>query len=627
LSSNFNINFKFGGVSSDTYSLETPSFTDGTIATLVIDNSCDEVQVVQYTPLVYNTYGSVSIPIADMYCRKIPPISFFDVSLTIEGLPISWLFVNSTSKLIEGTTKSHGMSYVVRTNISILNSTYYRDVTLNILKWPDSNWISCSSATECTEWHVEYRLTSNVCESSNEEQKELTSVADTMGTTAAVATGVTIAGTIALSSFSSGSSPQMIFTLAGYYQLLSSILLLRYNIPKTLVNLILNFSIFKLDFSFFSYLFPNGDKLLSSGFKETISQQNSRLSSLGYESGSMIDNYFYFFISVIIIILAHVFHNFLYPLLCCSPLYLTRQNAASDDKLSWINNFRVKFYKFFHLGVYISGFFEALLFMYLNCLSEINSFNTKTNLKTASLSFTLLMFALINMVAICLCYRTIFRDFRKEQRSYFHSLYNGINIKNRVHRAYYTPFALRRILMCYGLIFIMIPPLQWSIFVWIQAINLTYSWIHRSMEKLVDNINLIISDIVIVIVSVTVFSMPEITNTDYDVSENEKKGMVLWSVIIASSAFIMIFSIVMEIRSRWENKTKPIKTIPKPFKIDVSKSQVSLQNVQKLSKDGTRTNKHALEEKKYINEEENFCVYMNSPTEMPKKLKKNHNFQ
>lgn len=68
LANNFNLNFKFGGAGSDSYSLETTSFQDGTKATLSVDTTCDEAQIVySATSLIYNSYGTISVPIADMY--------------------------------------------------------------------------------------------------------------------------------------------------------------------------------------------------------------------------------------------------------------------------------------------------------------------------------------------------------------------------------------------------------------------------------------------------------------------------------------------------------------------------------------------------------------------------------
>jgi hypothetical protein len=72
--------------------------------------------------------------------------------------------------------------------------------------------------------------------------------ADTLGISAVSVSSVAMITSISVSSLlSTTSSPQLMFALFGYYQMLLTILLLRYQIPETLKEFISNFGIFKLD--------------------------------------------------------------------------------------------------------------------------------------------------------------------------------------------------------------------------------------------------------------------------------------------------------------------------------------------------------------------------------------------
>jgi hypothetical protein len=147
-----------------------------------------------------------------------------------------------------------------------------------------------------------------------ERIKKMKTASDTAGAAIAYAMGAGIFGIMVISSFSSFATPQLMFTLFSSSQLLLTVLLLRYEFPQTFYKTLMNFQIFKLDFSF---LYPIlGDKIVSKRFKEAIDQNNPKLATLGYESGSMIDNYCYFFISLGVMFLLHLIHNLFYPCLC-----------------------------------------------------------------------------------------------------------------------------------------------------------------------------------------------------------------------------------------------------------------------------------------------------------------------
>ena len=84
----------------------------------------------------------------------------------------------------------------------------------------------------------------------------------------------------------------------------------------------------------------------------------------------------------------------------------------------------------------------------------------------------------------------------------------------------------RRIAMCWVLIFVSHSKTQLIVFLSIQILSLGYSCVIRSMDTVVDNINTIISDITMTVVTAGVFMYPVIDDTDFDEDSNEDKGFI-----------------------------------------------------------------------------------------------------
>ena len=194
----------------------------------------------------------------------------------------------------------------------------------------------------------------------------MVSTADTVGAVGSIASGALVASMALGSAFSSGSSPQLIFTMFGYYQLLISILILKYHIPESLEQMLLNFGVFKLDFSFITDFVPKGDVIVSNFASESIPQSNAKLSTIGYESGSMIDNYFWFFMSIGFTLFIHILYIFLHRIICLDNYETTKINITSEIGISRMQRLQVNVYMFFHLSVYVTGILEGVMFLYLN---------------------------------------------------------------------------------------------------------------------------------------------------------------------------------------------------------------------------------------------------------------------
>jgi len=142
---------------------------------------------------------------------------------------------------------------------------------------------------------------------------EMVETADLVGAYTAVGAAAVIT-VISISSLSTSSSSQLMFSMFGYYQLLSTVLILQYEIPETLKKFLEGMSLFRLDLSFLS-TYTASKRPISDIFGEKILQQNDQLAAIGYESGSVVDNYLFYFIGLFLIIGLHLLHNYLYRVL------------------------------------------------------------------------------------------------------------------------------------------------------------------------------------------------------------------------------------------------------------------------------------------------------------------------
>ena len=60
------------------------------------------------------------------------------------------------------------------------------------------------------------------------------------------------------------------------------------------------------------------------------------------------------------------------------------------------------------------------------------------------------------------------------------------------------------------------------------------------MQAVVDNLNTIISDITMVVVTTGVFMFPKISDTDFNTASNEREGAALCAVIIGANAIMLL---------------------------------------------------------------------------------------
>ena len=139
-------------------------------------------------------------------------------------------------------------------------------------------------------------------------------------------------------------------------------------------------------------LMPDDTQSATDWLDESFSQTNSKLSSLGYSSGSMIDNYLFFFLGIAQLVIVHILYKLVNLAFCSAYLKNLLKEFKANQKLSFSRRVQVKIYRLLHLGVYVTGVLEALIFLYLNCLSEIGRFDITSKVRIASLSFSLVLF-------------------------------------------------------------------------------------------------------------------------------------------------------------------------------------------------------------------------------------------
>jgi len=143
-----------------------------------------------------------------------------------------------------------------------------------------------------------------------EKIEEMKETAKVMGISTATISSIAMISTVSVASLASVlTSPQMMFTLAGFYQLLITMILLNSRIPDTFIEFITNFGLFKLDFSSITNSMMYDSSLSETLFNEDFNQTNVRMTEIGYESGSMMNNYLLFFVAICFIVILHLIHN------------------------------------------------------------------------------------------------------------------------------------------------------------------------------------------------------------------------------------------------------------------------------------------------------------------------------
>ena len=209
-------------------------------------------------------------------------------------------------------------------------------------------------------------------------------------------------------------------------------------------------------------------------------------------------------------------------------------------KLKWFQRIRALIFKHFHLGVYLNWFLEGIIFILLNTLNEIRQADISTVYSIVSFATSCIVLILALIIVVLLCIRVMYKDKNNEDWCYCHSLYNEINIKDPIWRAYYVSFLVRRVATWVGLIVITNPKAQWMTYFFIQWWSLVYSLLQRSFITIADNINLILCDFTLVVVTAWVLSMPEDGMTDYSLNANENRGMVCCWIIVFWNIVILL---------------------------------------------------------------------------------------
>ena len=144
---------------------------------------------------------------------------------------------------------------------------------------------------------------------------------------------VGVAGASSLTS--TQSSPQLLFVMFGFYQLLLVMLLLRFRFPEEFLDYFKPFSIVTLNFSFLEKI--PGVKWFTDRFSFD-SPGEVELSRIGIEDNSFLSNYLSTIIFLLFMILLH---SFLYS------IYICMKSSFDDDRNKIKNKLRKQIGEFF----------------------------------------------------------------------------------------------------------------------------------------------------------------------------------------------------------------------------------------------------------------------------------------
>ena len=292
----------------------TDDIKDGTLSTYTFESDCPNLNIVYSNQtVVLTSYGDIDVSISSVFWDNSVSSDTYAISITVDGVPSpSWLSIDPLNSHLVGSTQSHGQTFQITLGIDVDDISAGRNLTLQILEWTLSGWLTCSDASTCTQWDSLYELKGGSWVKTQEsiDIENMKETAKVMGVSTATVSSAAMISTVSVASLASVlTSPQMMFTLAGFYQLLLTLILLNYRIPDTFVEFISSFGLFKLDFTPITNSMMDDSSLSDTLLNEDFNQSNVRMTEIGYESGSMMNNYLLFFIAICFIVVFHLIHN------------------------------------------------------------------------------------------------------------------------------------------------------------------------------------------------------------------------------------------------------------------------------------------------------------------------------
>ena len=196
-----------------------------------------EVQVFKNLTIYKANFNQINIPISSLIWTSITTSNSFKMNFSFVGTDTpSWIYVDPMISAIVGSSDKMDVKYNVLFTFKVYGSVIQRTLVLSIPKWPMAHWLLWISSVVWTSCESSYQLVEDKwIESSDQKTVEsMKSAANTLGTAAQVVNAALVAGTLGAASLSPMISVQIVFWVAGYYQMLMTLLVLRYILPDNL---------------------------------------------------------------------------------------------------------------------------------------------------------------------------------------------------------------------------------------------------------------------------------------------------------------------------------------------------------------------------------------------------------
>lgn len=275
-----------------------------------------------------------------------------------EGEEVEWLdFEKDTGDIVGTTGKYEGNDEFIM-EVFTGNESSQFELELKYKQWDDSNCELCINY----EWPIK-------------PDKIWNYNANIVGSM--VLAGVTIITLLSTLCLNPKSNFQTLAILSEYFQLLLTLLLLNYELPKVVFEFLESFGLFKFDLNFALPLlrYEDSDDLLTM----TFTPSEGRLEKLNLQYKSMGANYMFLAIIVIICIFISVSLSIIYKWYGCKEkvnLYLFQQKESSSYQIdSFGDLIMVKIYKIFWYNFFIVIFLESFLFIMILGMYEIDHYS------------------------------------------------------------------------------------------------------------------------------------------------------------------------------------------------------------------------------------------------------------
>ena len=386
---------------------------------------------------------------------------------------------------------------------------------------------------------------------------------------------VGVAGASSLTS--TQSSPQLLFVMFGFYQLLLVMLLLRFRFPEEFLDYFKPFSIVTLNFSFLERI--PGVKWFTDRFSFD-SPGEVELSRIGIEDNSFLSNYLSTIIFLLFMILLH---SFLYS------IYICMKSSFDDDRNKVKNKLRKQIGEFFWYNFYLEFFLEASMLVNLVAVYNILNYDFSSYWAIASLSVSAIWIIFYFFFFWQITYRVWWFNSEKEMDGRYRTLYSGLEYSRSGARHFYMVFLIRRAFLIGIILGIKNPYIQAASFTLSHLIYLLYLLTTYPYKLKVDNLNCAVVELGYLVNLILVFFLPTLDDSEDKDPVIPKQGFVMMIVVMASTNLAIMFSVINSVSSCFKKKKKDNEKKTKV--VDITNVTIQDQDNRMFEENKTVTNK------------------------------------